>query len=72
MKKAGVRVVVVFTEEEVTLIDVAVETLNRKPGRRATRSDVIRVGVINYVAAIGDDAARAALQERNRNAEVPR
>lgn len=48
----AVRVIVQFTESEVEMLDRAVEVLNRLPGNRSTRSDVIRIGALRRASAI--------------------
>jgi len=46
------RVTVVFTEDEVDQLDRAVERLNKTPGARVTRSDVVRIGALSHAAHI--------------------
>jgi hypothetical protein len=62
------RIVVVFTEQEVQMLDAAVAALNRVPGRRATRSDVVRIGTIKFTSQIADDMARKALEQKMEEA----
>lgn len=48
----SVRVIVQFEEAEVEMLDRAVDRLNQKPGERATRSDVVRVGALRHATEV--------------------
>ncbi len=56
-----VRVIVEFTAKEVEVLDQAVEKLNQKPGERAKRSVVVRIGALKHATEIltADDAPKA-------------
>lgn len=49
---ADVRVIVIFTEEEVQILDDAVKRVNQFPGARATRSDIVRFGALGRASDI--------------------